>query len=95
MLTEDLRVHPWDSASPRDHRAAREALARRVRQVRVELYEDDAEELADSLGLPLRTWLNYEAGIVMPATVLLEFIDVTSANPRWLLTGEGQTFAIR
>jgi len=82
-------------ASPRDPRAAREALARRVRQVRLELYFDDGEELAESLGLPLRTWLNYEAGYVMPATVLLEFIDVTGADPRWLLTGEGQAFAVR
>ena len=83
------------SASPRNHRAAREALARRIRQVRAELYGDEGQELAESLGLPWQTWVNYEGGVVMPATVLLEFIELTRADPRWLLTGEGQTFAAR
>jgi len=77
------------SASPRDPRAARQGLARRIRQVREELYSDDGELLADELGLPLQTWRNYEAGCVMPATIVLEFIELTGTCPRWLLTGEG------
>jgi hypothetical protein len=80
------------SASPRDPRAARQALARRVRQVRVERFGDDCGRLADELGLPLQTWLNYEGGVVMPATVLLEFMELTGTSPRWLLTGEGDVY---
>jgi len=80
------------SASPRDPRAARQGLARRVRQVRLDLFGDDCGRLADHLGLPLQTWLNYEGGVIMPATVLLEFIEVTRTSPRWLLTGEGHVY---
>ena len=43
----------------------------------------------DALGLPARTWLNYEGGVTMPATVLLSFLDLTGADPHWLLTGQG------
>ena len=43
--------------------------------------------LADTLGLPTRTWMNYESGVVIPATVIFRFIDVTDADPVWLLTG--------
>jgi hypothetical protein len=83
------------STSPRDPRAARQALARRVRQVRAELYGDEIERLAEELGLPLQTWLNYEGGCVMPAIVLLEFIEVTGTSPLWLLTGEGEAYTGR
>ena len=36
--------------------------------------------------------MNYEMGVVMPATVLLQFLDVTAVEPRWLLTGEGPRY---
>jgi hypothetical protein len=49
--------------------------------------------LAEDLELPSRTWLNYESGVVIPATVILRFIDLTGANPHWLLTGEGDRYA--
>jgi hypothetical protein len=48
-----------------------------------------APRLAKELDLPARTWLNYESGVVIPATVILRFIEVTGANPSWLLTGQG------
>jgi hypothetical protein len=65
-------------------------LAARIREVRRELYgERGAPMLAEDLELPTRTWLNYESGVVIPAPVILRFIDVTGANPRWLLTGQG------
>jgi hypothetical protein len=66
------------------------ALAERVREVRRQLYgESGAATLADALNLPVRTWLNYESGVLIPAPVILRFIEVTGANPHWLLTGEG------
>src|SRR4051812_32841036 len=65
-------------------------LARRVREVREQLYgADGAPALAADLGLPARTWSNYERGIPIPADVLLRFLDTTGASPRWLLSGEG------
>ncbi len=65
-------------------------LALRVREVRRKLYgERGAPLLAEDLELPARTWLNYESGVVIPATVILRFIDLTGVEPRWLLTGQG------
>jgi hypothetical protein len=66
-------------------------LANRVREIRQDLYgEEGLKYLARALGVPTQTWRNYERGVKMPARVLLEFIDLTGANPRWLLTGEGE-----
>jgi hypothetical protein len=45
--------------------------------------------------LPTRTWLNYERGVTIPGEVLLRFIDLTSAEPRWLLTGQGPRYRSR
>ena len=43
------------------HRLTRDALARRVREIRRELYgESGGPALAASLGLPAETWANYE-----------------------------------
>jgi hypothetical protein len=46
--------------------------------------------LAEALGLPDRTWRSYEAGVTIPAPVILRFIEVCGASPHWLLTGEGE-----
>jgi hypothetical protein len=70
-----------------------EILARRVREVRRDLFgEHGGALLAEVLDLPPRTWANYEAGVSMPAAVLLRFVDATEVNPRWLLTGQGPKF---
>jgi hypothetical protein len=69
-------------------------VAARVQEVRRELYgERGAPRLAEDLELPTRTWLNYESGVVIPATVILRFIHLTGASPRWLLTGQGNRYA--
>ena len=69
-------------------------LATRVREVRIESFGDDGgPTVASCLGLPERTWLNYEAGVTMPAQALLLFIELTGACPRWLMTGDGPRFA--
>jgi hypothetical protein len=75
-----------------DRCALKRGLARRVVQVREELFGDDVERLAERLRLAPRTWLNYEAGCTIPAQVLLDFIAVTHANPYWLRTGEGDRY---
>ena len=57
-------------------------MARRVREIREELYgEHGVSLLTMELGLPAGTWLNYEAGVSVPATVILRFIEVTGAPP--------------
>jgi hypothetical protein len=68
-------------------------LADRVRQIRRERYgEAGPGALADGLGLPEGTWRNYEAGVMMPAAILLLFIEATRAHPHWLLTGQGDRY---
>lgn len=69
------------------------ALARRLLEVRCDLYgEHGGPMLAEALNLPFRTWLNYEMGVIMPAHVLLDFIEVTGVDPHWLRTGEGERY---
>ncbi len=76
-----------------DWQVVKSGLANRVREIRVELYgENGGPLLADSLKVPFRTWHNYETGCTIPAPTILRFIEVTGANPLWLLTGEGDKF---
>ena len=32
--------------------------------------------LAETLGLPERTWQNYESGVTIPALVILQFVEL-------------------
>ena len=67
------------------------SLSRRLREIRQEIFgEHGGPELARRLNLPARTWYNYETGVTVPAEVLLSFIEQTSANPTWLLSGVGE-----
>jgi hypothetical protein len=69
------------------------SLSRRLREVRQELFgEHGGPELSRRLGLPARTWYNYETGVTVPAEVLLGFIEQTGTNPTWLLAGEGPKY---
>jgi phage repressor protein C with HTH and peptisase S24 domain len=68
-------------------------LSERLRDVRTELFgERGGSEMARRLGLPIRTWYNYEAGVTIPAEVLLKFVELTSVEPLWLLHGRGAKF---
>jgi hypothetical protein len=88
----DAKGVPMIQSQRKDH----VELARRVREIRRDLYgEAGADTLARKLGLPVRTWLNYESGVVIPAPVILLFLRATEANPGWLLTGEGEQYATR
>ena len=72
---------------------ARVILARRLKEVRIERFgERGAPELAAALGVPLRTWYNYEIGMTVPAEVVLRFIELTGVEPAWLLHGQGERY---
>jgi hypothetical protein len=71
-------------------------LAQRVRVIREELYgAHGGPLLAEALRVPFRTWHAYEGGRTIPAQMILRFIEITDADPHWLLTGEGQKYASR
>jgi len=68
-------------------------LSGRLKEVRQELFGDHGgPELARRIGLPARTWYNYETGVTVPAEVLLGFIEETGVSTLWLLTGEGPKY---
>ncbi len=70
-----------------------EGLSRRVQEIRKDLFgPHGARSLAEALELPPETWANYERGVIIPAHVILAFIEVTGADPHWLLTGEGEPY---
>ena len=55
-------------------------LSRRVRMIREERDADGFLMIADDLGLPEQTWRHYEIGVIIPAGVILRFIQVTDAT---------------
>ncbi len=72
---------------------AKLALAERLASLRAEMYgERGGPEMARRLGIPVRTWYNYEAGVTVPAEVILRIIELTSIEPSWLLHGQGAKF---
>ena len=69
-------------------------LAQRVREIRVERFGKVGRPLlAEVLGLPERTWANYESGVSIPALVILRFVELTGVTPRWLRTGHGNKYS--
>ena len=95
------RPHPLRSPASRpmpdraggEMRRPRVAFIDRIVEVRRDLFGDEGiPAIADALHLPHRTWMNYEKGVVMPAPVLLCFLDLTSVEPHWLLTGRGPKY---
>jgi len=69
------------------------SLAERLRTIRSELFgERGGPEMARRLNLPIRTWYNYEAGVTVPAEVVLRFMELTAVEPLWLLHGQGAKF---
>ncbi|WP_165226520.1 S24 family peptidase [Aquisphaera insulae] len=72
---------------------AKHALAERLAALRLELFGDrGGPEMARRLGIPVRTWYNYEGGVTVPAEVVLRIIELTSVEPTWLLSGKGPKF---
>ncbi len=84
------------SSRPSDWQAIKSDLARRIREIREELYgQNGGPLLSAELGVPFRTVLNYEDGCTIPAQAILRFIEVTNAHPHWLLTGQGEKYLRR
>ena len=68
-------------------------LSERLRLLRTEFYgERGGPDLARTLGIPVRTWYNYENGVTVPAEIILRIVELTSVEPIWLLRGEGPKF---
>jgi hypothetical protein len=79
--------------NPEEIPLERKRIAARVREIRYELFgEHGAPLLADAIGVPSRAWINYERGASIPCEVALSFIEVTNANPQWLLRGRGRKY---
>jgi len=75
---------------------AKRNVGERLRVIRVDLYgEPGGPHLAGLLGVPSRTWSNYEGGVSIPGEVLLDLLVLTGVEPRWLLRGEGARFRPR
>jgi hypothetical protein len=73
--------------------SSKAAIAGRLRLIRSEVVgEDGGAELANQLGLPFRTWFNYETGVTIPGEVLLAFLEITAIEPLWLLHGTGPKY---
>jgi len=73
---------------------SKQVLAERIMALRMELFGSrGGPELARRLGIPTRTWYNYEGGITVPGETLLKIIEVTSVEPKWLLHGTGPRFS--
>ena len=53
---------------------------------------DQEPVLAEALGIPPETWANFEAGVKMPAEVVLGLLVLTGVRPEWLLTGRWRRF---
>jgi hypothetical protein len=72
---------------------ARFDLADRIVALRTELFgERGRADMARWLGVPLRTWYNYEEGTAIPAEVVLRIIERTSVEAEWLLNGTGPKY---
>jgi hypothetical protein len=79
--------------NPPDATAAKAQLAQRLHTLRVERFgERGGPDLARRIGVHQRSWYNYEIGVTVPAEVLLRFLQLTGAEPRWLLDGEGPKY---
>jgi len=69
------------------------SLSERVRAIRRDLFGDDGDAmLAKLLRIPKRRMAQMELCGPIPGHVILAFIEVTGANPSWLLSGQGERY---
>ena len=77
-----------------NQRTATSGLARRLQDIRHDVFgPDGVPAMAEAMGVPERTWLNYESGVTAPASMILRLIETTGADPHWLLTGDGLRYS--
>jgi hypothetical protein len=71
-------------------------ISDRLRQIRLERFgAHGVAELARLIGIGPQEWTEYEEGAMVPAEVVLAFIDITGCCPRWLLMGHGEKYQPR
>ena len=71
------------------HSIDRAAFVARVLEARRATFGNEGvPQLAEALGIPVRTWENYEVGVAIPDTIILRFLCLTESAPLWLLSGE-------
>ncbi len=62
------------------------ALSERLRRARIAHFgAEGVADLSRRLGVPERTWRNYETGVSLPADVVLRFMELTGVTARELL----------
>jgi hypothetical protein len=70
-------------------------LASRVREIRVEQFgAEGVASLSQAMNIPSRTWEHFENGVMIPAWIILRFIELTGVEPHWLLTGKGERYRV-
>ena len=50
--------------------------------------------MARRLGIPVRTWYNYEGGVTVPAEVILKIIELTSVEAGVALARRGTEISL-
>jgi hypothetical protein len=76
-----------------DKARTRRAIAERLITLRIDRFgARGRHEMARSLGLKARTWSTYEKGVAVPGEIILKVIELTSAEPAWLLHGVGPRY---
>uniref|UniRef100_UPI000584960C helix-turn-helix domain-containing protein n=1 Tax=Bartonella queenslandensis TaxID=481138 RepID=UPI000584960C len=71
----------------------RTPLAKRLREVRKSLGNEERGAFAKTLGLAKNTLANYELGLhEPPASLITTYHETYGINFSWLLTGEGEMF---
>jgi hypothetical protein len=70
-------------------------LASRVREIRLEKFGDEGGAiLSQAMNIPALTWDHFENGVMIPACIILQFIELTGVEPHWLLTGKGERYRV-
>ena len=70
-------------------------LGSRVREIRLEKFgANGVANVSQAMNVAPRTWDHFENGVMIPACIILQFIELTGVEPRWLLTGDGDRFRI-
>jgi hypothetical protein len=65
----------------------------RIREIRIETFgENGVAIVSQAMNIPARTWEHFENGVMIPQWILLQFIELTGADPHWLWTGEGRRY---
>lgn len=76
-----------------DVKQVKRTLSERLAEIRSEKFGTQGKaEMARRLGIPPRSWYNYEGGVTVPAEVLLKTIELTAVEPLWLLHGTGPKY---